>query len=194
MRKFSPPLTDIRKGFPMKIFDPYSDRLARDIRNSLSSALVQEITWDAAGSLVTAAEVWLAKASDPIYQTYIKNRLVLYGQAIDAIRADQNEDTRHQAIYLWNLGLFFEMHELLESIWHQSRDPERSALKGWIQAAGVYIHFQRGKVDAARGLAQRAVKHLRNGKSCLGFIANLDEIIEAVSNPTDVAPPIIPGK
>ena len=176
----------------MKIFDPYSDRLARDVRNSLSSALVQEITWDAAGSLMTAADVWLAKAPASTYQTYIKDRLVHYGRAIDEIRNGQIEDTRLQAICLWNLGLFFEMHELLETIWHQSRDPERSALKGWIQAAGVYVHFQRGKVDAARGLAKRAVKHLRNGRSCLAFIANLDELIEAVADPTDVAPQIIP--
>ena len=28
----------------MKTFDPYRDRLARDIRNGLSSALVKEIT------------------------------------------------------------------------------------------------------------------------------------------------------
>jgi hypothetical protein len=35
----------------MEIFDPYGDRLARDIRNSMSSALVQEITWDAAKGL-----------------------------------------------------------------------------------------------------------------------------------------------
>ena len=176
----------------MKSFDPYSDRLARDIRNSLSSALVQEITWDAAGSLMTAADVWLAKAAATLYLDYIKDRLVLYGRAIDEIRSGPIEDTRLQAICLWNLGLFFEMHELLETIWHQSRDPERSALKGWIQAAGVYVHAQRGKVDAARGLAQRAVKHLHHGRSCLNFMANLDEIIDAVADPTDAAPQITP--
>ena len=174
----------------MKIFDPYSDRLARDIRNSLSSALVQEITWDAAGSLITAADVWLAKAPAPIYQAYIKDRLVLYRRAIDEIRNGQVMDTRYQAICLWNLGLFFEMHELLETIWHQSRDPERSALKGWIQAAGVYVHFLRGKEDAARGLAKRATKHLRKGRACLSFISNLDQLIEAVTDPSDSPPQI----
>ena len=177
----------------MEIFDPYSDRLARDIRNSLSSALVQEIAWDAAGSLITAADVWLAKAPAPIYQTYIKDRLVLYGQAIDEIRDSQIIDTRYQAICFWNLGLFFEMHELLETIWHQSHDPERSALKGWIQAAGVYVHVQRGKVDAAKGLAKRAEKHLRNGQSCLDFISNLDELLYAIVDPSNTPPLIIPS-
>ena len=54
-------------------------------------------------------------------------------------------DPRYQAIYLWNLELFFEMHELLETIWLKTPEPERSALKGLIRAAGVYYHFKRGK-------------------------------------------------
>ena len=176
----------------MEIFDPYGDRLQRDIRNSMSSALVQEITWDAAGSLMTSADVWLAKAPAPIYQTYVKDRLKLYDQVIDEIRNNRIMDTRYQAICFWNLGLFFEMHRLLENIWHQSHDPERAALKGWIQAAGVYVHIQRGKVDAAKGLAKRAVKHLRNGTSYLGFIANLDELIDAVADTTYRPPQLIP--
>ncbi len=84
------------------------------------------------------------------------------------------------------------MHELLEIIWQKTHEPERSALKGWIQAAGVYIHFQRGKVDAARSLARRAEMYLREGRSYLGFISNLDQLIEAVADPTDVAPQLLP--
>ncbi|MFN2208009.1 MAG: DUF309 domain-containing protein, partial [Candidatus Promineifilaceae bacterium] len=118
------------------------------------------------------------------YQTYIKHRLSLYRRAIGEIRAGHVEDPRHQAICLWNLGLFFEMHELLETIWQKTCEPERSALKGWIQAAGVYEHFHRGKVDAARRLARKAEMHLRKGRRFLGFISNLDQLIEAVANPT----------
>lgn len=81
-------------------------------------------------------------------------------------------DPRYQAICLWNLGLFFEMHELLESIWQASRETERSALKEWIQAAGVYVLFQRDRADIARSLVQRAIIHLRNGFTSLDFIAN----------------------
>jgi hypothetical protein len=175
----------------MVIFDPYSDRLARDIRNSLSSALVNELTGNADGKLAVVADDWLSKGLAPIYQTYIQNRLSIYRRAIDEIRAGHVVDPRYQAIYLWNLGLFFEMHEILETIWLKTREPERSALKGWIQAAGVYVHFKRGNVDAARGLARKAELHLRKGRSFLGFISNLDQLIEAISDPTDVAPQII---
>jgi hypothetical protein len=175
----------------MVIFDPYSDRLARDIRNSLSSALVNELTGNADGKLAVVADDWLSKGLAPIYQTYIQNRLSIYRRAIDEIRAGHVVDPRYQAIYLWNLGLFFEMHEILETIWLKTREPERSALKGWIQAAGVYVHFNRGNVNAARSLARKAEKHLRKGRSFLEFIANLDQLIEAISDPTDVAPQII---
>jgi predicted metal-dependent hydrolase len=173
------------------IFDPYKDRLARDIRNSLSSALVEELTGNTAGLLSTVADEWIAMAPGLKYKTYIESRLALYHRAIDQIRARHVLDIRYQAIYLWNLDLFFEMHELLETLWQKAHEPERSALKGWIQAAGVYIHFKRGKVDAARGLARRAEMYLREGRSYLGFISNLDQLIEALSDPTDVAPKLL---
>ena len=175
-------------------FDPYSDRLARDIRNSLSSALVKELNGNDAGVLSAAADDWQEKALTPVYRNYIDDRLALYWRAIDEIRANQLVDPRYQAICLWNMGLFFEMHELLETIWRKAREPERSALKGLIQAAGVYVHFRRGKVEAARSLARRAEMYLREGRSYLGFIANLDRLIEAVADPTDAVPKIFPAQ
>jgi hypothetical protein len=181
----------LAQGSVVKIFDPYSDWLARNIHNSLSSALVKDLTGEATDALSVAADVWLAKSLARIYQTYIESRSALYRSVIDEMKACQVTDIRYQAIYLWNRDLFFEMHELLETIWHQSRDPERSALKGWIQAAGVYVLFQRGKVNAARGLAKRAANHLQNGRSCLGFIANLDELMAAVADPADGAPKLV---
>jgi predicted metal-dependent hydrolase len=176
----------------MVIFDPYSDRLARDIRNSLSSALVNELTGNTDSNLSVEADDWLSKAPAPIYQAYIRKRLSIYRRAISEIQAGQVVDPRFQAIYLWNLGLFFEMHELLETIWLKAPEPERSALKGLIQAAGVYEHFNRGKKDAARSLARKAEMHLSIGRSFLGFISNLDQLIEAVADPSDVAPKILP--
>ena len=176
----------------MAIIDPYNDRLARDIRNSLSSAFVKELNGNADGVLSAVADGWQEMALPPMYQTYIEGRLAIYRRAIGEIRANRIVDPRYQGIYLWNMGLFFEMHELLETVWLKALEPERSALKGWIQAAGVYEHFQRGKVDAARNLARRAEMHLRKGRSHLGFIANLDQLIAAVADPTDVVPQIIP--
>ena len=179
------------KKHRMVIFDPYTDRMARDIRNSLSTALTKELIGDADGFLSAVADGWQEKALAPIYQSYIAGRMVFYRRAISEIRSNQIVDPRIQAIYLWNLGLFFEMHELLETVWRKAVEPERSALKGWIQAAGVFEHLQRGKVDAARNLARRAEGHLRKGRSLLSFISNLDQLIEAVADPPNAAPKMI---
>ncbi|MBT8372058.1 MAG: DUF309 domain-containing protein [Deltaproteobacteria bacterium] len=154
--------------------------------------MTKELTGCGKGILSAVAEDWIAMAPAPTYQTYIESRLALYRRAVDEIMAKQVLDTRHQAIYLWNLGLFFEMHELLETIWLKAQEPGRSALKGWIQAAGVYIHFERGKVDAARSLARRAEIYLRKGRSYLDFISNLDQLIESLADLTDVAPQLLP--
>jgi hypothetical protein len=121
----------------MVIFDPYSDRLARDIRNSLSSALVNELTGNTDSNLSVEADDWLSKAPAPIYQAYIRKRLSIYRRAISEIQAGQVK-------------------------------------------------------DAARSLARKAEMHLSKGRSFLGFISNLDQLIEAVADPTDVAPKILP--
>jgi hypothetical protein len=76
----------------MVIFDPYSDRLARDIRNSLSSALVNELTANIDGNLSVEADDWLSKAPAPIYQAYIRKRLSIYRRAISEIQAGQVKD------------------------------------------------------------------------------------------------------
>ena len=82
----------------MVIFDPYSDRLARDIRNGLSSALANELTGNVDGLLSTVADDWLSMAPAPIYLTYIKHRLSLYRRSIGEIRAGHVEKRiRHHA-------------------------------------------------------------------------------------------------
>jgi hypothetical protein len=121
----------------MVIFDPYSDRLARDIRNSLSSALINELAGNTDGNISVEADDWLSKAPAPIYQAYIRKRLSIYRRAISEIQAGQVK-------------------------------------------------------DAARSLARKAEMHLSKGRSFLGFISNLDQLIEAVADPTDVAPKILP--
>jgi predicted metal-dependent hydrolase len=89
---------------------------------------------------------------------------------------------------LWNVGLFFELHELLETIWHGTQGIERTGLKGLIQAAGVYVHRQRENIDAASGLAQRARQNLLAGKDHLNFIANLAQLIECLADPSQPPP------
>ncbi|MBI5896651.1 MAG: DUF309 domain-containing protein [Desulfobacterales bacterium] len=165
------------------LIDPFSDRMARDIRNSLSSALVRELTASDGEGIAAVADQWLAKPVTEVYRSYVEEHSRVYRQVLQDIRSKGLRSTRLQAVALWNAGLYFELHELLETIWIDAPEPERTALKGWIQAAGAYLHFERGKPDAARGLAQRARRHLAAGAAALAFIVNLDQLIETLDLP-----------
>lgn len=162
----------------MRTFDPFSDRLARDLRNDLSSALVEQLTGKASDAIARQAELWRAKGLASVYATFMDQRLKSYRTVLAEIERAGCSDPRHQAVILWNAGLFFELHELLETIWHRAKGPERTALKGMIQAAGAFVHNLRGKPKAAGGLAQRARQHLQEGAGALGYIANLDRLID----------------
>lgn len=152
------------------LFDPFNDRTARDIRNGLSSALVAHLTGEEVGAVGRVAERWRAEVAGALYEDYIRDRRQRYEALINLIESRIILDVRLQAIEMWNAGLFFEMHELLETIWRPAQGVERQALKGLIQAAGVYVHLERDNIRAAMGLARRARKHLLNAHDGLTFI------------------------
>lgn len=188
------PLIQILMGHPMTGgFDPFKDRTARDIRNTLSSALIMDLV--AAGSLNTAQAALNWENTPgllPVHQDYLRKTRRRYEAVLNHINAEQLTEPRHQARVLWNAGLFFELHELLETIWHDTRGDERIGLKGLIQAAGAYVHSLRGAPGAAMGLASRARGNLQQGRCFLGFIGNLDQLIESLADPSQPPPTLNP--
>ena len=168
------------------VFDPFGDRLARDIRNSLSSALIAELG-GASGAVDGQAREWLAQVTLPVYRDYILGRQALYHQIVGRVRAAHVGNPRLQSLMLWNAGLFFEVHELLETIWRSVSHGERTALKGLIQAAGVYVHLSRGKPATARKLAAKARSTLQAGMASLTFIANPEDLLAELASP-DIPP------
>jgi hypothetical protein len=175
----------------MKLFDPFSDRTSRDIRNALSSALVAELRGEQDRYVDTVAGRWLDDVDEEPYRSYIEQCRARYGHVLDHIRKQQIRGTRSQAVVLWNFGLFFEMHELLETIWLGSSGKERDALKGLIQAAGAYVHLLRGKPEPARKLAYRAGENIRKAREYLPFISNLDQLLHCLDQLADPPPKLL---
>lgn len=181
----------LMKTFPG--FDPFTDRLARDIRNSLSTALVAGLeSGGIAGVMETAAD-WLGQDLAPQYQAYIVHCKKCYQAVIETIKAQKVNDPYGQAIILWNRSLFFELHELLETVWQKAPEPLHTALKGLIQAAGAYVHRQRNHCTGAEALAQKARRNLRSAATALDFIVNNNELIDALVDITQ-PPPILHSK
>lgn len=66
--------------------------------------------------------------------------------------ADRATRASHHAAALWQAGLFFEVHEVLEAVWTTATGDTRQALQGVIQIAVAYHHLAHGNLRGARSL------------------------------------------
>jgi predicted metal-dependent hydrolase len=172
-------------------FDPFTDRLSRDIRNSLSEAFVKSLGLMDPVCYRKLSKEWLAKSGAPPYRDYIQDRLHRYESVLDQIRKKPHTDVLLQAIVLWNNELFFEVHDLLEGVWHKTSGDERQALKGLIKAAGVYIHMEYHRRQAAARLAAKSSDLIREYSRCLQFITNTDRLLDKLQNLDPVPPKLV---
>ena len=183
-RPVSPPT----KKTPFNEFDPFNDRLSRDIRNTLSEAFINSLSRGEPSDYLVAAEKWLTEKLTAGCIAYIKDRLYRYDHVLEKIIASRLDDALLQSLVLWNNGLFFEFHEHLERIWHRTSGDEYQAFKGMIKAAGVYIHLEHHRQQAAESLSIKSLELIRQYSHCLAFISNLDVLIRGLEMLTPVSP------
>ena len=69
-------------------------------------------------------------------------------------------DFFEQGIDLFNEGRFFECHEAWEEIWKRSDGAAKLFYQGLIQAAVAILHAQRGNLEGARSLYEKAADKL----------------------------------
>ncbi len=177
-----------RKSKIAEKFDPFADRTARDIRNTLSEAFVAALAALDPGEYINTARKWRSQKPSARYIHYVDIRLQRYDLVFKTIRADRINDPLQQAVVIWNQGLFFEVHDHLEAIWHSASGDERQVLKGLIKAAGVYVHLKQHHLRAAKSLAMKSYDLLRQFPHCLSFIANYETLLEKLKN-CEPAPP-----
>jgi hypothetical protein len=169
-------------------FDPFNDRLSRDIRNTLSESFADALVRKEPIEYRAAAEKWLAEKLAAGYLNYIQDRLHRYDLVLEKIVASRLDDAMLQSLVLWNNGLFFEFHDHLERIWQKTTGDEHQALKGLIQAAGVYIHMEHNRQDAAKNLSIKSLNLIRRYSRSLAFITNLDVLTKKLENLDPVSP------
>ena len=169
-------------------FDPYGSRTAREVRNRLSTGFIRSIEADDISGLADAAQRLCPPDADPGCRAYVAERMDRYRRAFAHILGENVREPIHRAVVLWNEGLFFEVHEILETIWNGKERWRKEALRGLIQAAGVFVHRERGMDRAAEKLAARAAAHLQRHCRQLAEIANIDEVIDALEDPARAAP------
>jgi hypothetical protein len=171
-------------------FDPFNSRLSRDIRNTLAESFVNALLQLDDSIYRRAAAQWLAGSLDDESTGYIHDRLKRYDCTFNQIKENRIKDAKLQALIIWNHGLFFEVHEHLERIWQTTTGDEYQALKGLIQAAGVYIHLNFSHRAPAKKLAIKSSDRIQKYADCLTFIANLNLLLDKLNN-LDPAPPLL---
>ena len=169
-------------------FDPFNDRLSRDIRNALSEAFVDSLAEMAPSGYQTVAEKWLAGRPSAGYIRYIRDRLHRYDRVLEQTTATRLNDALLQSLVIWNNGLFFEFHDHLERIWQKTDGDEHQALKGLIKAAGLYIHMEHNHQQAVDSLSTKSFNLMRRYSHCLTFITNLDVLIQSIKNLDPIYP------
>jgi uncharacterized protein len=65
-----------------------------------------------------------------------------------------------EGIELFNAGRFFECHEAWEAAWKRARGAEKLFYQGLIQAAVAVLHAERGNLEGAVSLCEKAMAKL----------------------------------
>ena len=170
-------------------FNPFEDRLSRDIRNQLSEGLAVAVETGNAGMLTEIVKKFRQQPLAECYRTYLEDRYSRYEKALTAISAGI-ADPIHRGLILWDLGLFFEMHEVLEHAWYTAQGAMKLTLQALVRAAGVYIKREYGYHDSAGRIAEKAVPVLTENQALLVPYFDPDILNKALLNP-DSIPPIL---
>jgi len=109
-------------------------------------------------------------------------------------------DFFEQGIDLFNQGRFFECHEAWEEIWKRSDGEVKLFYQGLIQAAVAILHAQRGNLEGARSVYEKAsarldsIPHEHMGLAIGELRVELSRFIEIASRadgrPLPVPPPL----
>jgi uncharacterized protein len=170
-------------------FNPFEDRLSRDLRNKLSDGLAVAVE---TGNNIKLAAIIAEYRQQPLaecYRKYLEDRNSRYEKALATIAADIT-DPIHRSLILWDLGLFFEVHEILEHAWYTAAGPMKLTLQALVRAAGVYIKREYGYYASAARIAEKAVPVLANNRELLTRHFNPEKLIKALLDP-DSLPPIL---
>ncbi|MEA2626212.1 MAG: uncharacterized protein QOD06_2257 [Candidatus Binatota bacterium] len=104
--------------------------------------------------------------------------------------ADEIERALCLAAVLFDVELFFEVHEILEAVWQRAAEPLRTFLQGLIQVAVGYHHRTNGNLRGARSLLAEGNRKLAPyGPEMLGvdLSALSTEVEAAIAELDDLA-------
>lgn len=168
------------------VFNPFEDRFSRDLRNELSTAFANAVETGGMETFESVMKKFAAMELAPHYQSYFTKRQEQYNLALGEIKIEQHPISK--AAILWNHGLYFEVHEVLEHSWYNAMGNEKLTMQALIRAAGVYIKRASGYTEAAKKIAAKAWPVLQENRDLLKPYFEAQPLIEALQDEA-AAPP-----
>lgn len=178
----------------MKHCDPFMDRLCRDIRNDMSAALMRSLRHLDLTPVQEVASKYLAADLQLKYIRYIDDRMCQYSKVLQHISSSHSTDAFFRSLVLWDEGLFFEVHEILEQDWLQSSGTAKLILQAMIRAAGMYVHLDHGNVKGAASMAAKAVETFEANRGEVPGILDIDLLLGKLRNVDPVPPKLLRRK
>ena len=169
-------------------FNPFTDRLSRDIRNDLSESLLEVLEKHSIEPAQRVADSFLNSSPAEVYVDYINGRISDYKRALAQLTGE--EHVIETAAILWDLGLFFEVHEVLEPAWMDADGDDKRILQALIRAAGVYIKLQLDYTPQALKISGKAIPVLTEFEGRLNNYLNTEQLIDSLVRLDPIPPKI----
>jgi hypothetical protein len=155
---------------------------------------------EALASDAAARAAWLGDADlrhAPLVELRARRAVEALGGLGGAVRRSGLDEALERAAALFDAGLHFEAHELLEPHWRAGGEA-REALQGLIQVAVGYQHLANGNHAGARALLAEGAHRLEGGRwddvPLAAFAAAVRRSLEALDAGGDVTPPPFPRR
>jgi predicted metal-dependent hydrolase len=131
------------------------NRLAALILEALGDSRARRLLAELTDPRGVAGQQWLAPSEGP-WSAALAERAARAAAAMRALPLERAASglgrTLSDAAALFDAGLFFEVHELLEPTWTAATGVEREVLQGLIQVAVGYQHLANGNLRGAQAL------------------------------------------
>lgn len=167
---------------PDNRFDPFNDRLCRDVRNALGEAFKSSIKERNIYPVDRVAVKILDKTLPPWVSDYVNRRLNDYTTVMATLSAQNITDPIDVSLVIWAQKLFFETHEFLEPYWMAADGEEKLLLQALIRAAGSFVHLEQGNLVAAERIAGKAIVGLFQVGDLLARHTDPKRLIDSLRN------------
>lgn len=169
-------------------FDPFNNRLCRDVRNALAVGFIDALNQRVLAPVRRAVDGLLEQSLPAYVADYIRRRWEAYNGIFTDVTGRDLKDPLDIAFCIWDRHLFFETHEFLEPYWMRAVGEEKKLLQALIRAAGTYVHLEQGNLKSADRIALKAIQGLQPHRARLAVHTDPDLLLDKLRR-LDPLPP-----